>query len=175
MELVYLFAFYCGWFFGLIAVHEAGHYLCGRLGGVPANAIRIRLFAFPQHVVLRDGQQWISPVKQIERYVELVWQYLQTKTRVWFYVAGGILVETVFTVVVGIVLLGMGMNKLTLILTGISLFLFVPWFIIDAIAIARGTIVGDLSGLWAMARIPTAILITIATASRALLMWYGSR
>jgi hypothetical protein len=29
--------------FGLIAVHETGHYLAGRLGGIPAGDMRIVL------------------------------------------------------------------------------------------------------------------------------------
>jgi hypothetical protein len=56
--------------FVLIAVHEAGHYLAGLMGGIPARDMRLVLFAFPQHVALRDGQEWVSPVRDIHRYLQ---------------------------------------------------------------------------------------------------------
>jgi hypothetical protein len=36
--------------FVLTPVHETGHYLAGRLGGIPAGDMRIVLLAFPQRV-----------------------------------------------------------------------------------------------------------------------------
>lgn len=173
MEALYVFAFYCGWFFVVITVHECGHYLFGLLGGTPKEAMRIRLIAFPQHVVLRDSQRWVSPVSDIDRYVELVWHYLQTRKRVWFYVAGGILLETVFTTFVGIVLLSFGYNKLAWVLVGFTLFLFLPWLVIDTIAVLRGRVTGDMSGLWALAPLPTAVLILASLAVRGAIIWYA--
>lgn len=55
--------------FVLIAVHEAGHFLAGLAGGIPVSQMRIRLLTFPQHVALRDGDEWVSPVRDLERYV----------------------------------------------------------------------------------------------------------
>ena len=39
--------------FGIIAVHECGHYLAGAAAGIPWNSMKIRLFTFPQHVALK--------------------------------------------------------------------------------------------------------------------------
>ncbi len=173
METLYLFAFYCGWFFVLISVHEFGHYLFGLLVGIPANIMRIRLLSFPQHVVLRDGEKWISPVKQMDRYIELIWHHLKSAKRVWFYVAGGILLETLFTIVVGLVLLVVGHDKIAWVLVGFSLFLLLPWLVIDTIAILRGRVAGDLSGLWGLARIPTVVLIVASLGLRGAIIWYA--
>lgn len=55
--------------FTMIAIHETGHYLAGLTAGIPASVMKIRLFTFPQHVALRDGDLWVSPVANIERYI----------------------------------------------------------------------------------------------------------
>jgi hypothetical protein len=43
MEHIAYFLFYLGCVFVLICVHETGHYLAGRLGGISAGDMRIRL------------------------------------------------------------------------------------------------------------------------------------
>mgnify|MGYP007059380839 CR=1 FL=1 len=174
MDFAYLFLLYAGWMFALIGVHECGHYLAGALCGIPAAEMRIRLLTFPQHVVLRDGDSWVSPARRIERYVELIWQHLKTKPRVFVYVSGGILLETVFTSVVGSTLLLSGQPKLAFMLVGLSLFLVLPWIIVDAIAVMRGRVVGDLSGLWNLARLPTILLVAFTLSVRGLILWQAA-
>jgi hypothetical protein len=85
--------------FVLIAVHETGHYFAGLTAGIPAAAMRIRLFTFPQHVALRDGAGWVSPVTDIERFVEVSRRYLLTRSAAFRWVAGGIVAETGFTAI----------------------------------------------------------------------------
>lgn len=80
-------------YFAIVAVHEAGHYLGGLLVGAPPGNMRIRLLCFPQHVALRDGQEWVSPI-EIERYVRLAEVYMPTAARALIFVAGGFVVET---------------------------------------------------------------------------------
>lgn len=80
-------------YFAIVAVHECGHYLAGLLIGVPCRDMRIRLFCFPQHVALRDGHEWVSPI-EIERYVRLAEAYMPTTGRALLYVAGGFILET---------------------------------------------------------------------------------
>ena len=41
--------------FTSIAAHQFGHYLAGLTAGITANVMKIRLFTFPQHVALRNG------------------------------------------------------------------------------------------------------------------------
>jgi len=65
--------------FVLIAVHEVGHYLAGLTAGIPARDMRVVLLAFPQHVALRDGELWVSPVKDITRYIEVSRKYFASR------------------------------------------------------------------------------------------------
>lgn len=96
MEFVAILLFYAACAFVLIIVHESGHYLAGLVGGIPARDMRMRLFCFPQHVVLRSADHWVSG-ENIDEYVDVVWRYLKTTARVYLYVSGGLLFETVFT------------------------------------------------------------------------------
>jgi len=173
MEFVAILLFYAACAFVLIVVHESGHYLAGLVGGIPARDMRIRLFCFPQHVVLRAADQWVSGAN-IDEYVDVVWRYLKTTPRVYLYVSGGLLFETVFTITVSIALILSGWSKMALVIVGLSLLMFLPWLIIDTISIWRGRIVGDLSGLWGLARIPTAILVVLFLAARGLTLWYAA-
>jgi len=80
-------------YFGIVAAHEFGHYLAGLLIGIPAHRLKIRLLTFPQHVALRDGDEWVSPV-QIDRYIELAMPLMPTTGRALAFVAGGFILET---------------------------------------------------------------------------------
>ena len=172
MELLAIIAFYLGVIFALISVHESGHYLAGWLVGIPARDMRVRLFCFPQHVVLRKGDTWVSPTD--DKYVELVWQYLRTTPKVYLYVAGGLLFETLVTTSAGIALLLTGWPKLAFVIAGLSLLMALPWLFIDAIMAWRGRIYGDLSGLWLLARLPTALLVVLFLTTRGLVIWFAA-
>lgn len=80
-------------YFLIIAVHEVGHYLAGRLVGVPSASMRIRLLTFPQHVALRDGEDWVCPL-DTERYVRLADPLMPTAASAATFVAGGFVLET---------------------------------------------------------------------------------
>ena len=169
MEFVAILLFYAACVFVLIVVHESGHFLAGLVGGIPARDMRIRLFS----VVLRSEDRWVAPAN-IEEYVDVVWRYLETKSRVYLYVSGGLLLETVFTISISIALILFGWLKMALVIVGLSLVMFLLWLIIDMISILRGRIVGDLSGLWGLAQIPTAILVVLFLAARGLTLWYAA-
>ncbi len=86
MELL----FYLAIVFVLIAVHETGHFLAGITSGIPASHMRIRLFCFPQHVAIKDGDGWLSPnQEEITRYIELTRGYFTSKAAAFRWVAGG--------------------------------------------------------------------------------------
>jgi len=173
MEFIAIFLFYAACVFLLIGVHETGHYLAGVAGGIPAKEMRIRLFVFPQHVVLRDGERWISPSDH-GPFVETVWRHLATRPRVYFFVAGGLLLETVFTSIVSVLLVQFGWPKMALALVGLSLIMFVPWLLLEPIMVWRtGHAWGDFSGMWFIAKLPTVILVLALLAIRVVLGWYA--
>lgn len=80
-------------YFAIVAVHECGHYFAGLAIGVPRRNMRIRLLTFPQHVALRDGDEWVSPV-QTDRYIRLAEPLMPTTATALLFVAGGFILET---------------------------------------------------------------------------------
>ena len=83
--------------FTLIAVHEAGHFLAGMVAGIPAHDMRIVLLAFPQHVALRDGDRWVSPIRDIERFITVSRHHLASRGAAFLWVAGGMVFELIVT------------------------------------------------------------------------------
>jgi hypothetical protein len=106
--------------------------------------------------------------------VELVWEFLKTKPKVYLFVAGGFLWETLFTVTLGTVLILSGYPKMAWAIAGLSLMIALPWLILDPIMICRGRIFGDLSGLWFLNRPATLGFIFVLIASRGFLLWWAS-
>jgi hypothetical protein len=173
LQFLAILSFYAACVLVLITVHEFGHYLGGLWAGIPARDMRVRLLRFPQHVELRDGGEWVSPVANIQRYIDLQWQHLKTMPRVYTYVSGGLILETVFTVCLSVVLIAVDRPKIAFAVAGVSLLMFLPWLIIDGVSICRGRIAGDLSGLWFLARIPTLMLLFLFVATRVAIIWYA--
>jgi len=135
--------------------------------------MRIRLFTFPQHVVLRDGDEWVAPFDLV-RYLGVMQRYLGTGARLYAYTAGGLLFETVFTVVTSVVAKAAGWHGLALMVAGQSLAMYLIFvFLMDLpVALRRGYPWGDVSGMWFIAKVPTAILAVGLLAVRLLLVGY---
>jgi hypothetical protein len=81
-EFVLIFLANVACIFVLIAVHETGHFLAGWAGGIPFGEMRIRLLTFPQHVALRDGEEWVTPF-DLERYVAIMRRHLCSGARLF--------------------------------------------------------------------------------------------
>lgn len=132
-------------YFAIVAVHEAGHYLAGLLVGVPPGNMKIRLLCFPQHVALRDGQEWVSPV-ETERYIRLAEPYMPTASRALIFVAGGFVVETL-----GLLLwvaLKLPCHQLAI---SLALMMTLFYFVIDVAIYARTRRAGmDFSALYSI-------------------------
>ena len=156
----------------LIAVHETGHHLAGWAAGIPRREMRVRLLTFPQHVVLQDGTDWVAPF-DLERYLGVMQRHLRSRGALFLYTAGGLIVETIFTVAVSLLLSGNGWTGLAQVLAGQSLAVFLIYtFLMDLPrALQRGYPWGDVSGLWFIARAPTLLLVTVLLAIRAALLW----
>ena len=172
METLYAISFYAGLGFAFVVIHESGHYLAGRIGGIPFDQMRLRLMAFPQHVELRDNDDWISPTKSIERYIAIIWKCLRTTPRVYTYVAGGLIAETIFTIVATMTLVSIGQPKAAFLVVFLSLLGNGGWVVADTIAVLRGRTLGDWSGMWHVAKIPTIAFLLAYFVVRAALWIY---
>ena len=74
---------------GLFIIHETGHYLAGRIIGIPGNHMNIQLLALPPHVALsgKDGG-WISPADH-EQFINRLSDFSSEAWRDYVFVAGG--------------------------------------------------------------------------------------
>jgi hypothetical protein len=171
MEAFLLFVLILALVFVLIAVHEAGHYIAGWIGGLPAADMKLVFLAFPQHVALRDGKEWISPVRDIGRYVEVAGRHLPTRTAAFWWVAGGMVFELIFTVIVWSAGLALGYRVVAFWVAWMSLGMYainvglmdLPW------AIKYRCAAGDTSGLWQIAPARAVSFSAVMLASRVLL------
>jgi hypothetical protein len=176
MGFLFLFLLIVGLVFVLIAVHEAGHYLAGWMGGIPARNMKLVLFAFPQHVAVWDGGEWVSPVQDICRYVEVTRRYLRSRGAAFRWVAGGMVLELAFTAVVWATVLREGYPTVAFWAACVSLGMYginvclmdVPW------ALRYRRAAGDTSGLWQIAPVPAAIFTAVMVASRILLVVFSA-
>ena len=159
-------------YFLLVAVHEVGHYLAGWAAGIPAAEMRIRLFTFPQHVALRDGERWVLPF-DLESYFAVMRRHLLTTPRLYLYTAGGMLLETAFLLAVCLLALQWSQQWLVLLVAGMSLGILLVYVVVMDVpmAIRRGYPWGDVSGLWWLAKAPTVVLILGMLMIRGALVW----
>jgi len=175
MDFLIGFLAHAGCIFGLIAVHECGHYLAGWVGGIPARDMSIRLLTFPQHVALRSEDRWVSPM-ELEPYLATMWKHLVTTPRLFLYTAGGHLLETLVTTVTVIALVQLGWPKVAFMVAMMSTFLVGIGVLVMDLPLAwlRGHPFGDVSGLWRLAKLPTVGLVLLLFAVRILLLWYAT-
>jgi hypothetical protein len=156
----------------LIAVHESGHFLAGLWGGIPAGDMRLVLLAFPQHVALRDGSVWVSPVRDISRYVEVARRHLRSRAAAFRWVAGGMLLELAASAALWGAALAAGYRGVAFWVAFVSLSMYainvalmdLPW------AWRYRCPVGDTSGLWQIAPGAAVVFSALMLASRALLV-----
>jgi hypothetical protein len=139
----------------IVAMHEFGHYSVGRwLAGIPASDIQVVMFEFPQHVALRDGEEWIKPQEQ-PQYGKIYSRYDTERTQSQFidlYTAGGLLGQTVGVGVIGGLLLAAGKPSWAELLLEISILLSASYFVFDIgsyLSSSRNRgYTGDFSALW---------------------------
>jgi len=80
--------------FLIIIIHEFGHFLAGIVFGIPLKHIKICLLTIPQCVALKDGENWLKP-KDRERFVSKQKELLKNRLGSIFFVAGGLIFQTV--------------------------------------------------------------------------------
>lgn len=172
MEALFLFVLILALVFVLIVVHEAGHYAAGWMGGLPAGDMKVVLWAFPQHVALRDGDEWVSPVRDIGRYIEVTRRHLRSRAAAFGWVGGGMLFELAFTAVVWGTAQALGYRDVAFWVACVSLGMYginvalmdLPW------ALRYRCAAGDTSGLWQIAPVPTLLFSAAMLAGRVLLV-----
>lgn len=147
--------------FVLIGIHEVGHWVMGLIAGIPRRSMKIRLLAFPQQVVLRDEQDWVS-VSNYDRYHSILNKYVPTNKGKYLYVSDGFLFETVFLVICSPILWMYGFWLYTAVASGLSLMMFIIYLFAMDIPQSKSLKKpwGDTTILFSLAKKPTIIIVS---------------
>jgi hypothetical protein len=176
MGFLLLFLLVVALVFVLIVVHESGHYVAGLMGGIPAREMRLVLFTFPQHVAVQDGGDWVSPIRDIHRYVEVTRRHLRSRGAAFRWVAGGMVLELAFTAALWGAAVAAGYRGVAFWVACVSLGMYainvclmdLPW------ALRYKCVVGDTSGLWQIAPLSATVFSAVMVASRMLLVVFSA-
>lgn len=133
---------------GLVTVvHELGHYVTARIAGIPASDRRIVFAAFPPHVALPDGGEWVSPF-QHERFSAAYHRYDPHRRYRELFTAGGFLGQVALVPLAVGIEVGTGLSVGTAIVTT-SLLFVVGYLGYDlAVTVWQGAAHGDTTHLW---------------------------
>ena len=150
-----------------VLVHEAGHYLAGRVVGVPARAMRIRLTTAPPHVALRDEERWLAPDQS--GYIGAFTRQRNSAAAAWFFIAGGFVVETAAVLAAGFALQDAGTVAPIVLLTSTCILLL--YLGADVLGSLRGgQPYGDAGAMWRLHAGGTVLLLAAALAGRAVVL-----
>jgi membrane-associated protease RseP (regulator of RpoE activity) len=163
--------------FVLISVHECGHWVFGRLAGLPSRRMRIRLFTFPQQVQLLDdheGGVWVS-VSNFDRYWSILTESVPSTRGKFLYVVGGFVFETVFLAALCGTLVYLQQRLFALVAVGVSLLMYAIYVLAMDLpqSRARGKPWGDTTILVHLARAPGLTVAAIMVISRLLLLLFA--
>ncbi|MCC5910024.1 MAG: hypothetical protein JJT76_06255 [Clostridiaceae bacterium] len=169
---------------GLILIHESGHMLAGYILGIPKNKMAIGfinrekkknfihaiIFCITPHLaLLDDDNQKIAPSpnpNEMERYVEILENYIPCEKRLFWFVAGGHVFE--FIIIISIAVISLIINvkmfqqvafeiiKMALILATIYLLTELFSFIKS-----KELTGGDFTGQWEISPVKTIMLYLI--------------
>ncbi len=147
--------------FVLIGIHEVGHWVMGRIAGIPLQKMKIRMFTFPQQVVLRDEQEWVS-VSDYERYHSILDKHAPTVGGKYLYVSGGFLFETGFLIILSLVLWRYGFWLYAVVANGLSLTMFLIYLLAMDIPQSKSLKKpwGDTTILFSLAKKPTILIVS---------------
>jgi hypothetical protein len=125
----------------------------------------VRPEEFPQHVAVRDGEHWVSPVRDIRRYIEVTQRYFDSRGAAFRWVAGGMTLELAFTGAICAAAMASGHRGMAFWSASVSLSMYaglmdLPW------ALQYRCAAGDTSGLWQIAPVPAVIFSAIMVATR---------
>lgn len=158
--------------FLMIVVHEAGHYLAGVAAGIPARDMKLVLLRFPQHVAVRDGEKWVSPVSDMERYISVTRNHLRSRKAAFLWVAGGMVSELAFTGAFWRVAVWLGYPAVAFWAACVSLSMYaVNVGLMDLpLAVRYRHVAGDTSGLWHIAPVSAIFFSALMVGCRVLLI-----
>lgn len=158
----------------IVYVHEWGHYAVGRwVVGIPASEIKIVMSDFPQHVALRDGNEWLGTDQQ-ERYEEVFQGYDPNHERSTvsvfdLYAGGGVLFQGIGVAFIAGGLLLAGEPSIAELFVDISVIMIAAYVVLDvfSVVLSDRLFSGDFYGHWHHSPVGTLLLLAIFAALNA--------
>ena len=145
--------------FLIILFHELGHYIIGRLSGIAKENIKI-LFSFPPDTALKnwDGD-WLTS-SNMDEYLKVYSKFDPRHDFLYYFLSGGLFLETVFVVIISILIfLSPIPNLYLLLLAFLSIFINLVYVLIDMInTIRKNEPAGDISTMWLFSPKLTALI-----------------
>lgn len=171
MSLTVTIALHAAVILSLIVVHEMGHYLAARIAGVSGNDLRIALFRLPPHVALADGKEWVGP-RQAERYGEILQQRLSGSRSLFWFVAAGLTVQTLYAVLLFFVLAAIGASVLGWMGLSYSAAMLIFYLGFDPMMTwISGHQTGDITAMFAVAPLRATVTLLAMVALHAVLLY----
>ncbi|MGB3684384.1 MAG: hypothetical protein WA991_00985 [Ornithinimicrobium sp.] len=148
-----------GFAWGLIVIHEYGHWAAGRAFGVPADSIQVKMNN-PPHVALRVGEHWLSP--SVPGYAEAYQAHRAGRGPAWLFIAAGEIAESAAALILLGILLTAGATDVAIVVAWTSLILLVVYVVGDLIvSLTRKAVVADWSAMYALQRLWTVGLAVV--------------
>lgn len=152
----------------LITIHEVGHWSMGLIAGTPARHMKIRLLTFPQQVVLREGDEWVS-VSDYDRYRGILTRHVPTRSGQYLYVVGGFLFESIGLAALATGLWMAGYWLFAVVAVGVSLLMYLIYLFAMDLPQSRARKMpwGDSTILYSLAPRVTLAVATLMILGRA--------
>lgn len=144
----------------VIVIHEYGHFIVGRVVGIPRGDIRVDLSGKPPHNALRRGSAWLSP--DDAGYIDAFRRHAESTAAAWAFVSGGVVVETALSVPAIVVIAYLGGTGPALLWAWTTLVIFIIYVVGDAvISLRTQQRSGDFSSLWEIHRPGTVLVVLV--------------
>lgn len=165
LDSALLVVMFVGFAWGCVVVHEYGHFITGRLVGVPAGHLKV-VMASPPHTALKDGGQWRSPDDEL--FIPVFRRHCGSLGKAWWFIAGGFVIETAVTTAGCVALILVGQSWVAVSWASTSLAIYLLYVIADAmLSWRRRSPYGDATSMWHLNRIGsvTFLLMVVAVKS----------
>ena len=137
--------------FLLIVSHELGHFLAGWYLGIPKDRMKIQLFKYPPQVLLIDDSGAKIPLKNFEKYLEILERYFSSEKDFWLYITGGHIFEFVVALALSIFAFLSDLLPVLAVRSSVRFILLISliYIVIDIIVtLYLKNPFGDFSGAW---------------------------
>ncbi len=162
--------------FLLVVVPEFGHYAAGVFVGVPARSMRIRIFTYPPHVELKDGDAWVAPWDN-NRFGMQAQRYIKSRKAALLFISAGLLLQTIVFAGFVAILVALGKSRSYLLPITVSVLAWPVWYLcLDwTLTHMHGVPSGDYSSLWMISPVASVLLTVFVIAAHVGLVWHVNR